>query len=383
MRHKVVIIGSTGSIGEQTLQVIAHHSDKFELVGLAAGRNWQRLAEQALRFKVKEVAIGDGDLYPVLKESLPGCKVWAGTEGLCRLSALEEAQTVIVSVTGAVGILPTLTAVESGKRVALANKETLVAAGEIVMERTRQSQATIIPVDSEHSAIFQCLGGERRYLRRLWLTASGGAFRDLPKEEMERVTPEMALCHPNWSMGKKITVDSATLMNKGLEVIEAHHLFSVDFDDIRVLIHRESVVHSMVEFVDGSFLAHLGIPDMRIPIQYALSYPERWTSPAPPLDWSFYRNLQFEPPDTNRFPALELAYEAGRTGGTLPAVLNAANEEAVQAFLDGKIRFPEISELVGEVMARHTVVKGPDIQAVLDSDRWARECVKSLIFKRL
>ena len=379
MVHKVVIIGSTGSIGEQALEVIAHHSDRFQVVGLAAGSNWRRLAEQALRLKVKEVAIGDENLYAVVKEALPGCRVWAGKEGLCRLAGLEEAQTVIVSVTGAVGILPTLAAVEAGKKVALANKETLVAAGDIVMKKACQFEATIIPVDSEHSAIFQCLGSERRYLRRLWLTASGGAFRDLPWEELQNVTPEMALRHPNWSMGKKITVDSATLMNKGLEVIEAHHLFSVDYDDIRVLIHRESIVHSMVEFTDGSFLAHLGVPDMRIPIQYALSYPERWPSLAQPLDWACCRTLQFEPPDPDRFPALDLAYQAGRTGGTMPAVLNAANEEAVHAFLGEKIRFVEIPELVSETMARHAVVKEPDLEAILDADRWARECLKGLI----
>lgn len=381
MRQKVVIIGSTGSIGEQALEVIAYHSDKFQVVGLAAGSNWQRLAEQALRFGVKKVAVGDKALYPNIKTAVSGLELWAGEEGLCYLAGLEEAQTVIVSVTGAVGILPTLAAIRAGKKVALANKETLVAGGEVVTKLARQYNAAIIPVDSEHSAIFQCLRNEGRFLRKLWLTASGGPFRDFTPEELGKVTPEMALHHPNWSMGKKITVDSATLMNKGLEVIEAHHLFSVGYDDIQVLVHRQSIVHSMVEFIDGSFLAHLGVPDMRIPIQYALSYPDRWPSPALSLDWASCQTLQFEPPDTKRFPALELAYEAGRIGGTMPAVLNAANEEAVYSFLDGQIRFVQIAELVAEVMGRHGVVLEPDLESVLEADAWARECFRTLLRK--
>ncbi|MDH7497445.1 MAG: 1-deoxy-D-xylulose-5-phosphate reductoisomerase [Syntrophomonadaceae bacterium] len=378
MRQKVVIIGCTGSIGEQALDVVRQHPDRFQVVGLAAGRRGERLAELAREFAPQVVGVGSEHSYPALRRLLPGMEMVAGEEGLAWMAALPAADTVLVAVTGVVGILPTLAALQAGKRVALANKETLVAAGDLVMRLAAERQALLLPVDSEHSAIFQCLEGEEEYVRQLWLTASGGPFRDLGPEELRRVTPEMALQHPTWNMGPKITIDSATLMNKGLEVIEAHHLFGVEYDQIAVVIHPRSIVHSLVEFVDGAFIGHLGVPDMRIPIQYALSYPERWPAPAPRLDLTALGSLDFYAPDLERFPALALAYAAGRRGGTLPAVMNAANEEAVQAFLQGRLGFTDIAERVAAVMDRHRVVDHPDLAQVRAADAEARELFRSL-----
>lgn len=377
IKHKVVIIGSTGSIGEQALEVISHHSERFQVVGLGAGRNVKRLVEQARQFRPRAVAIGEQSHYPHLRQQAGSVETVAGEEGLCYLASLEEADLVLVAVSGAVGILPTTTAIKAGKTIALANKETLVAAGDLVMKLAGVHGVAIIPVDSEHSAIFQCIRDEGKYLKNIWLTASGGPFRDYRPQELSAVTADMALQHPNWNMGKKITIDSATLMNKGLEVIEAHHLFGVDYDRIRVVIHRQSIIHSMVEFIDGAFIAHLGVPDMRIPIQYALTYPERWDSPALSLNPVAAGQLQFEEPDTSRFPALELAFAAGKKGGTLPAVMNAANEEAVNCFLRGRIGFLEIPEKVARVMELHRVINHPDLRQILEADAWARECFKS------
>jgi len=378
----VVILGSTGSIGEQALQVIDQHPDKFKVVGLAARDEVDTIARQVEKYQPRAVALGDEKCYSKLKERLGNqCQITMGLEGMCEIASLENVDTVLVAVSGAVGILPTIAAIKQSRRIALANKETLVAAGDIVMNLAREKSATVIPVDSEHSAIFQCLQGESQYLRNLWLTASGGPFREYSLEQLADVTVDMALRHPNWKMGPKITIDSATLMNKGLEVIEAHHLFAVDYDHIKVLVHKESVIHSMVELLDGSFLGHLGVADMRIPIQYALTYPERFDSPAAVLDFSEIGSIHFQKPDLVKFPLLQMAYQAGRQGGTLPAVMNAANEVAVNYFLNHRIKFLEIAELVAAVLENHTFISSPDLEDIFAADHWAREYCHKLIKK--
>ncbi|MDD2510028.1 MAG: 1-deoxy-D-xylulose-5-phosphate reductoisomerase [Syntrophomonas sp.] len=380
-QSNVIILGSTGSIGRQALDVIRMHSDSFRVLGLAAKDEVKLLQEQIELYKPEYISLADRESLKQLRE-LGGSgvkKALPGVEGLCELASLPEVDIVLVALSGAIGILPTLAAIEARKRVALANKETLVAAGEIVMRQARQQGAAIIPVDSEHSAIFQCLAGEEKHLHRIWLTASGGPFRDFTPEQLEKVNLEMALQHPNWSMGPKITIDSATLMNKGLEVIEAHHLFGVGYNEIEVLIQAESIIHSMVELQDGSFLAHLGRPDMRIPIQYALTYPERMESPVERLDFRTLGAIHFSCPNTQAFPALALAYEAGKTGGSMPAVLNAANEVAVNFFMQRRISFSSIPSLVGRVMEMHNVVKQPDLDSILAADAWARARCEELV----
>ncbi|MDD3364234.1 MAG: 1-deoxy-D-xylulose-5-phosphate reductoisomerase [Syntrophomonas sp.] len=378
----LIILGSTGSIGEQALQVVDLHPDKFKVVGLAARDEVDVLAQQAEKYQPRAVALGDEKYYGLLKMKLSDrVRLLVGTEGMCELASLEDVDIVLVAVSGAVGIRPTLAAIKKSRRIALANKETLVAAGDLVMNLASKMGSMIIPVDSEHSAIFQCLAGESKFLRNLWVTASGGPFRDFDQEQLGNVTVEMALKHPNWKMGPKITIDSATLMNKGLEVIEAHHLFSVDYDHIQVLVQKESVIHSMVELVDGSFLGHLGVADMRIPIQYALTYPERFESPAAQLDFSQLGCIHFQKPDTGKFPLLRIAYEAGREGGTMPAVMNAANEVAVNHFLNRDIGFMGITASVIKVMEKHDVNYHPDLEDTLLADAWAREFCQSLIVK--
>lgn len=369
----VVILGSTGSIGKQALEVADLHPDRFKVVGLAARDEVDELVLQAEKYRPAMVAVGKPDSYQPLKSRLRGdCQVTAGIEGMCQLAGGDDVDTVLVAVSGSIGILPTLAAIRRSRRIALANKETLVAAGDMVMSLAQEHQAPIIPVDSEHSAIFQCLAGEAAHLNNLWLTASGGPFRDFTQQELTGVTVDMALQHPNWKMGPKITVDSATLMNKGLEVIEAHHLFDVPYERIKVVIHKESVIHSMVELVDGAFLGHLGVADMRIPIQYALSYPDRLPSPAAGLDFNQIGAIHFQRPDLQRFPLLGVAYEAGRVGGTLPAVMNAANETAVHKFLAGQIGFLDIARLVEKVLEAHSVVIRPQLDDIFAVDGWAR-----------
>ncbi len=369
----VVILGSTGSIGRQALDVIDLHPDKFQVVGLAARDEVDEIAEQLERYRPVAVALGEDACYGALKSKLNReCHVLMGLDGMCELAEQDNVDIVLVAVSGAIGIKPTLAAINKSRRIALANKETLVAAGDIVMNLARDKQAEIIPVDSEHSAIFQCLVGENGSLRNLWLTASGGPFREFSLEDLNLVTAAMALTHPNWKMGPKITVDSATLMNKGLEVIEAHHLFDVDYDHIKVLVQRESVIHSMIEMVDGSFLGHLGVADMRIPIQYALSYPERMPSPAKALDFAEVGCIHFERPDMVKFPLLGKAYEAGRSGGSMPVVMNAANEIAVHLFLDDKIGFLDIAEMVQRVMDKHERISDPSLEEIFAIDHWAR-----------
>lgn len=372
--QEIVVLGSTGSIGQQALEVIDAHPESYRLLGIAARDEIELIAGQVRKYKPELVSVGSPEIYSKIRSLLPHeTRVVCGLEGLCELAALDGADIVLVALSGAIGIKPTLTAIQAGKRVALANKETLVAAGDIVMSEVKRHGVDLLPVDSEHSAVFQCLAGEERHLKKIWLTASGGPFREFSREQLASVTREMALRHPTWRMGPKITIDSATLMNKGLEVIEAHHLFSVGYDLIEVLVHRESAIHSMVELIDGSFLAHLGSADMRIPIQYALSYPSRQQTPGQPLDFVKLGKIHFEAPDLERFPALSMAYAAGRAGKTMPAVMNAANEVAVNAFLTGKIGFLEIAEIVSRVMAGHQVLPEPNLDTILAADSWARE----------
>ena len=370
----LAILGSTGSIGTQTLEIAALHPERIRVKALTAGRNVEELIRQARRFRPELVVIGDESLLGELSDGLSGvsCRVTAGPAGLVEAASLDDVDIVVTAVVGFVGLEPTLAAIERGRRIALANKETLVVAGHLIGERTRKCGAEIIPVDSEHSAIFQCLVGEPEdAVEQLILTASGGPFRRLPADQFEAITPARALKHPNWDMGAKITIDSATLMNKGLEVIEARWMFDIPEDRLDVVVHPQSIIHSMVVFKDGSTKAQLGVPDMKVPIQYALSYPERWDAPHERLDWRKLSSLDFESPDTLRFPCLALAFEALRLGGTAPAVLNAANEVAVARFLSGEIPFTGIPDLIGAAVSR---LSGPGgtVEALRAADREAR-----------
>jgi 1-deoxy-D-xylulose-5-phosphate reductoisomerase len=384
-KKRIYIMGSTGSIGRQALDVVREFPDRFEITALAAGANLDLLLEQAALFKPKYLVIGDPAFYPELKGRLHGSSitVCAGIEGMTALAAAPEVDLVLTAVVGAVGIKPTLAAIQAGKEIALANKETLVAAGSIMIPAAKEKGVRIIPVDSEHSAIFQCLEGRcPDQIERLILTASGGPFRTWAPEQLKNVTVSQALNHPNWSMGGKITIDSATMFNKGLEIIEAHWLFGASFDRIAVTIHPESVVHSMVELVDGSVLAQLGLCDMRFPIQLALTYPERLRHSFPRLTFDDRINLNFEPVNPQLFPAVGLAYAAGRAGGSLPVALNAANEEAVGAFLQNKISFTGIVRIVSEVMGYHqkeAFTSNPGLDEIMAVDRWARLKAERLI----
>ena len=380
----VSILGSTGSIGCSTLQVIDHLQD-FRVVAMAAGRNMPKFARQIAEYQPELVSCDDEDCAEVLERELHtlGAKVpriELNQSGMVSVATHPEADTIVSATVGAVGFVPTLRAVETGKRVALANKETLVMAGELMTAAAERSGAEILPVDSEHNAIHQCLRGESHgEVRRLILTASGGPFRNKTAAEIENATREEALDHPNWKMGEKITIDSATLMNKGLEVIEAKWLFGFDADQISVLVHPQSIVHSMVEMVDGSIISQMGVTDMRHAIQYALTYPERKIGCVPRLDLSAFRRLDFAEPDLVRFPCLRLAYEALRAGGTMPAVLNAANEVTVQAFLDDRINLPEIARINEAVMRSHSVVEASELEVVLEADRDGRSAANQLL----
>ncbi len=374
--REIVILGSTGSIGRQALDVIRRFPDKMRIAGLAAGRNWPLLVEQIREFHPRAVALaGEEEARELEHHLVPGelPEIFCGSEGLVAVATSIDSGVVLNALTGTMGLVPTVAALQKGLDIALANKETLVAAGELVMALAREKGAKILPVDSEHSAIWQCLVGQpQNRVGKIILTASGGPFHKEPAD-LSRVTVAQALAHPNWRMGKKITIDSATLMNKGLEVLEAHWLFAVDYDQIEVVVHPQSIIHSMVEFVDGSVMAQLGLPDMRLPIQYALSYPDRWPNELPRVNWFALGGLTFEPPDTERFPCLALAYAAGRAGGTMPAVLNAANEIAVEAFLAGGIGFTRIQQIVAGVMEEHEVVSRPVLEEILAADQWARQ----------
>jgi 1-deoxy-D-xylulose-5-phosphate reductoisomerase len=378
----VSILGSTGSIGTNTLKVVERFPDRFRVVGLAAGRQTERLLEQIARYRPEVVSLSadapDGDLSRVRSE-FPGVRVFQGIEGMVEVAIHPGCDFVMSATVGAVGLVPTLRAIEAGKTVGLANKETLVMAGELMTRAVEASGATLLPVDSEHNAVHQCLDGRRHPVKRIWLTASGGPFRNTTLEEMRRATKTQALKHPTWNMGKKISIDSATMMNKGLEIIEAHWLFGVGPERVRVVVHPQSTIHSMVEFEDGSFVAQLGVTDMRLPIQYALTYPERVASDLPPLDLDAALSLDFHPPDFERFPAIGLAYRALAMGGTAPAALNAANEVAVDAFLQDRIGFLSIAEILAETMARVATGPAGDLQTVLETDRRAREEAERLV----
>lgn len=371
---KLAVLGSTGSIGSQTLDVVSRDPGRYEITGLAAGTNVGLLLEQAKRWKPKVVSVATKELAEQIRIDLPpGTRVAYGEQGLIEVAAESGADFAMCALIGSVGLKSTLAAIDAGVSIGLANKETLVTAGHIVMKRAADKGVAIYPIDSEHSAIFQCLNGEdRRAVKRLILTASGGSFRDRTRDELASVTVEDALKHPNWSMGAKITIDSATMVNKGLEVIEAHWLFDLPYDKIEVVLHPESIVHSMVEFADTSVIAQLGNPDMRVPIQYALTYPQRQPSPASPLDLVKAGALHFREMNFARYPCLRMAYEAGRAGGTAPTVFNAANEVAVARFLKGEIPFLAIETIIERLLAKHVATADPDLDAILDVDAQTR-----------
>ncbi|HTR43624.1 MAG TPA: 1-deoxy-D-xylulose-5-phosphate reductoisomerase [Pseudomonadales bacterium] len=374
----VVLLGSTGSIGTSTVKVAEDLPDRIRLLALGAGNNSKLLLEQAQKHKPVAVSIFDPAKANELKNTLnSGTRVCSGEEGLIQLATLPEADIVLIAIVGTAGLKPALAAIRAGKDIAIASKEILVMAGEIVMSEARKHGVRVLAVDSEHSAIFQCLDGKPpASVRKLWLTASGGPFRDKtkwPKEKFSDITVACALKHPSWVMGKKITIDSATLFNKALEMIEARWLFDIEMARVAVVVHPQSVVHSMVEYVDGSIVAQLSTPDMCLPIQYALTYPDRAANGRVQTNFAKLGQLTFEEPDVERFPAIELARRAGETGGTLPAVLNAANEVAVEAFVGQKIHFPQITEIVRRTMDAHKVVSHPSLEQILEADAWARK----------
>ena len=391
-RKRVVLLGATGSIGDSALKVAHDIPDRMEIVGVAANSNAEKLAAAANKVRAKAVCLVDESKIDILRGALEyQPEIFAGEKGLCEIAAMADADMVLIAIVGTGGLRPALAAIEAGKDLAVASKEILVMAGEAVTEAAQRRGVKILPVDSEHNAIFQCLQGGRGLsapnsrgaeaaptfqssdVRRIILTASGGPFRELPAKDFESITVEQALKHPTWNMGPKITIDSATLFNKGLEMIEAHWLFGVEMNRVEVVIHPQSIVHSMVEFADGSTLAQLSYSDMCFPIQYAVTWPERVPNSLPPLDFGKLSKLEFATPRYDDFPALNLARQAGEIGGTLPAVMNAANEIAVAAFLDRQVRFPQIWRMVEEVMDRHTNVAHPNLDAILRADQWARE----------
>jgi 1-deoxy-D-xylulose-5-phosphate reductoisomerase len=385
VKRGLSILGSTGSVGCNVLRIVDAFPDRFEVVGLAAGGNVDRLAEQVARYRPRVVSVASEEARTQLAQrtDVSGLRLGVGPEAAVAVATHPEATMVVAAAVGAVGLVPTYRALEAGKDVALANKETLVMAGELMVSQAKARGARLLPIDSEHCALHQCLDGRRpEEVKRLVLTASGGPFRNRPRESFRDVTPGEALQHPTWNMGRKITIDSATLMNKGLEVIEARWLFGVAADRIEVLVHPQSVVHSMVEFVDGTVLAQLGVTDMRMPIQYALSYPDKWPAAIPGIDFRGGLHLDFEVPDHDRFPCLSLAYRALAGGGALPTVLNAANEEAVSAFLDRRVPFPAIPEAIQEVLEEPGPRLVRELDDILTADAWARERTREALKRR-
>ncbi len=381
---KLAILGSTGSIGRSALSLVDLHPERFEVETLAAGSRIDELYEQALRYRPSLVAVHDPDCARTLHGRLDGTRVVSGIEGVVAAACASPVETVVAGISGAVGLLPTYQALLHGKRVALANKETLVMAGDLIMKAVSDNNGCLLPVDSEHGALHQCLQGvPQKKVKRIVLTASGGPFLEKSVAEMRAATVEEALRHPTWSMGPKITIDSATLMNKGLEVIEAHHLFGMPGGQISVVIHPQSMIHSLVEFVDGNFLAQMGVADMRSPILYALSYPDQWDSKLPALDLFSIPPLRFFPPDTSRFPCLRLAYESLERGLTFPAALNAANEVAVEAFLSRRIPFYAIPEIIDEVLQRHEGIAVTDLETVMEADRISRQMAGDRVARRV
>ena len=381
---RITVLGATGSIGTQTLEIVAQYPDKFQVVGLTAGRNIDLFAQQIRQFRPEIVAIRDEHLLPELQAAIaeiqPPPQMLAGAAGIAAVAGYGDAEIVVTGIVGCAGLLPTIAAIRAGKNIALANKETLIAGGPVILPLIAEYGVKLLPADSEHSAIFQCLQGvPEGGLKRIILTASGGAFRDWPLEQMANVTVADALKHPNWNMGQKITIDSATLMNKGLEVIEAHYLFGLDYDHIHIVIHPQSIIHSLIELQDTSVLAQLGWPDMRLPLLYSLSWPERWPTPWKSLDLVSIGSLTFREPDHQKYPCVNLAYAAGRVGGAMPAVLNAANEQAVSLFLAEKITFADIPRLIELACTRYESMNcaNPDLDHILAADRWAREIVRT------
>jgi len=380
----LTLLGSTGSIGRQTLDVVQNSNGRLKLYALTADRSVNLMEEQARLFQPEVVVMMDEESARELRGRLRDLtvRVEQGMAGILECVTDPKVDTVVTAISGRIGLEPTLAAIDAGKTIALANKETLVAGGELVMSKAKAKKCKILPVDSEHSAIFQCLEDNPETLEKIILTASGGPFFGWTRDKLSNVTLDQALSHPNWNMGAKITIDSATLMNKGLEVIEAHYLFNVDYDFIEVLVHPQSIIHSMLQYRDGSILAQLGRADMRLPIQYALSYPTRWKNPFERLDLRG-KTLSFHEPDLEAFPALALAYQAGRRGGTLPAVMNAANEAAVSAFLRGKLSYFGIYDIVEKVSLEHNVLDDLDLKSILNADNWARSRAEELISKFL
>ena len=376
---KIAILGSTGSIGHSTLEVIEKYPEKYQVVGLSAGYNAELLQEQIRKFKPKAVSLSDESGQDILNDC-PGTEVLFGVEGACKIAAMPEADVVVAAISGSAGLLPTLEAVKAGKTVALANKESLVMAGELIISEAKKNKADIIPVDSEHSAIFQLLKDKKiEDVKNIILTASGGPFLGSTLEELENVSPEEALKHPRWKMGNKVTIDSASMMNKGLEVIEAHYIFGMPAEKIKVIVHPQSIVHSMVEFIDGTVFAQLSHPDMKAPIAYALSCPDRLDNIVEPLSFADIGKLTFEDPDYERFPNLRLAFRALETGGLMPVIMNSANEVAVQKFCDGLIGFTSISKLIEKVMDSFNDNGGRALDDILEADKWARdEAVNSI-----
>jgi 1-deoxy-D-xylulose-5-phosphate reductoisomerase len=378
----ITLLGSTGSIGTQTLDIVDRNPDKFRIVGLAAGNNVEMLAQQVLKFRPEIVAIGNEAKLPELKAALSTLDyrpiIVAGDTGTIEVAAYGDAKSVVTGIVGCAGLLPTIAAIKAGKDIALANKETLIAAGPVILPLVEKHGVKLLPADSEHSAIFQCLQGVPvGGLRRIILTASGGAFRDLPIEKLASVKVADALKHPNWTMGQKITIDSATLMNKGLEVIEAHYLFGMDYDNIDIVIHPQSIIHSLIEVQDTSVLAQLGWPDMRLPLLYAMSWPERIYTDWEKFDLVKAGDLTFRAPDRQKYPCMDLAYTAGRAGGSMPAVLSAANEQAVALFLEEKIQFLDIPKVIEKVCDKHRADNqlAPSLDDILAADLWARKMV--------
>jgi len=380
----LAILGSTGSIGVQTLEIVARYPERFRVAALAGGKNIQRMEEQIRRFQPDLASVGDENHAAQLRQNLSSLptRIVSGSDGLRQVATCPEAQMVVSALVGSVGLLPTLAAAKEGKQIAIANKEALVMAGEILVGEIQDRGASLLPIDSEHSAIFQVLAGHRKEeIRRIILTASGGPFLNTPREDLKQVTPRQALNHPQWRMGKKVTVDSASLMNKGLEVIEARWLFGVPAEQIEVVIHPQSIVHSMIEYIDGSVIAQMALPDMRGPIAYALSYPARLDLPGPSLNLLETGPLTFNPVDGERFPALALAYRALRAGGTMPAVLNAANEAAVEAFLEERIGFLQIPRLIQETMDRHRTGQSLSLEDILHAHSWAQQEARKIIHR--
>lgn len=378
---KISILGSTGSIGTQTLEIVRDNND-LQVEALVAKSNIELLEEQVREFKPKLVCVYDDEKAKVLKDNIKdlNIEVVSGMDGMIECATIESAEIVVTAVVGMIGILPTIEAIKLGKDIALANKETLVTAGHIIIPLVKENNVKIYPVDSEHSAIFQSINGEdKKEIKKIILTASGGPFRGKKIEDLQDIRPEDALKHPNWSMGRKITIDSATMVNKGLEVIEAKWLFDVDFDKIQVVVHPQSIIHSMVEYVDGAVMAQLGMPDMKLPIQYALFYPNRRVMNNNKLDFYKLGSISFEEPDMETFRGLKLAYEVGRTGGSLPTVYNAANEKAVELFLNNKIKFLDIYKIIEKCVDKHSVINNPSIEEILEVERKTYDYIKELL----